>query len=64
MSMIIYHEKAHTTGKVLRARETSFDLEGRQSRWQGVNTGTEIRFALLSTFGCSVLSERVDSNRT
>jgi len=40
----------------LRTRETSLDLEGRQSRWQGVNTGTEIRFVLLSTFRCSVLS--------
>ena len=40
----------------MRARETSLDLEGRQSRWQGVNTGTEIRFSLLSTFCCSVLS--------
>ena len=40
----------------MRTRETSLDLEGRQSRWQGVNTETEIRFVLLSTFRCSVLS--------
>jgi hypothetical protein len=38
VAMIRYHENAHTTRKILRAREPSLDLEGRQSRWQGVNT--------------------------